>query len=103
MSAGSSPASSVTRAQKIGTSSSRSSHTESARRVHLDYPFDRFTANPAEPIAARKHDAVDLGTVVAARFVHRSFKRADVAVVLFRLEHLLLVCELFAKERFHLF
>src|SRR5215212_8462058 len=101
MSVASSRASSVTRAREIGISSSRSSPTKSAR-VHLDYSFDCVAANLAEPIAAGKHDAVDLRPVVAARLVHRSFKRADLAVMLFGFEHLLLVFELFVEECFHL-
>src|SRR5688572_6646014 len=53
-------------------------------------------------LVTREHHAVDLGPIVAARFVHRAFESADGAGVLAVPEQSRLLGLLHAEERVHL-
>src|SRR5689334_8726595 len=71
--------------------------------IHLDDAFDRGATDFAEVVRAREHYAIDFRPVIPACLIHRAFKRPNLPEVLLRRKHLLLVCQLFFKERFHLF
>src|SRR5213594_4073468 len=56
----------------------------------------------AESLAAREHDAIHFGTVIALGFVHGAFEGADLSEEPLVREQLYLVGAILAKESFHL-
>src|SRR5215831_15181964 len=52
-------------------------------RVEIDYADYRATADSAEMVGARKHDAIDFRTIVAFLLVDRSLKGADLTGIFF--------------------
>src|ERR1017187_9152998 len=70
--------------------------------VHANHTFDGAAADGAETdLVTREHDAILLRAVVAAPFVHGSFKRADLARVGTGAEDPCPPAALFADQRFH--